>query len=207
MFHIYESYDYNLFLLMLEIGYRCRIMGIKDCLYNLLSGGKFMLMQEPVPELVKKWKAIYVEYKTKLYPNKKTALEIIEYLKQKYPITEKTEQELKQVVVNNVLLNECYSKKLPNSKTPVAKVFYIENMGLGKHLYEKQDDVFKGNNIIVGVELNSAFFMVEGSSMLWDELFAFRGLDEDDLNNFYLVAEYITCLQKFDMLETVLARA
>ncbi|WP_368488193.1 hypothetical protein [Clostridium sp. BJN0013] len=164
-----------------------------------------MLMQELTPETVEEWKTIYVEYKTKLYPNRKTALEIIEYLKQKYPITEETKEELKQVVVDNVLVNEYYSNKLPNSKIPVAKVFFIENMGLGKCLYEKQDDVFKENKIIVGVELESAFFMVEGSSMLWDELFAFRGLDEDDLNNFYLVAEYIICLKKFDMLDSVLA--
>ncbi|MBV4440642.1 hypothetical protein [Clostridium tyrobutyricum] len=166
-----------------------------------------MLMQEPTPEKVKEWKAIYVEYKTKLYPNRKTSLEIIEYIKQKYSVTEQTEEKLKQVVIDNVLLNKYFSKKLANSKVPVGKVFYIENMGLGKRLYEKQDDVFKGNKIIVGVELESAFFMVEGSSMLWDELFAFIGLDEDDLNNFYLVAEYITCLKKFDMFDSVLERA
>lgn len=165
-----------------------------------------MLMQKPTPETVEEWKAIYVEYKTKLYPNRKTGLEIIEYLKQKYLVTEQTKEELKQVVVANVRENKCYLNKLTNSKMPVAKVFYVENMGVGKRLYEKQDDVFKENKIIVGVELESAFFMIEGSSMLWDELFAFRGLDEDDLNNFYLVAEYITCLKKFDMLDSVLAR-
>ncbi|AKN32906.1 hypothetical protein Ccar_19465 [Clostridium carboxidivorans P7] len=166
-----------------------------------------MLMKEPTSEMVEEWKAIYVKYKAKLYPNKKTALEIIEYLKQKYTLTEQAKEELKRVVVDNVIINKCYSNKLPNSKMPVAKVFYVENMGLGKRLYEKQDDVFKENKIIVGVELETAFFMVEGSSMLWDELFAFRGLDEGDLNNFYLVAEYITCLKKFDMLDSVLAQA
>lgn len=166
-----------------------------------------MLMQEPTSEAIEEWKAMYVEYKMKLYPNRKTALEIIEYLKQKYPIAEQTKEELKQVVVNNVIENEGYSNKLPNSKMPVAKVFYVENIGLGKRLYEKQDDVFKKNKILVEVELESAFFMVEGSSMLFDELFAFRGLDKDGLNNFYLVAEYITCLKKFDMLDSVLARA
>ncbi len=39
--------------------------------------------------------------------------------------------------------------------------------------------------------------MVEGSSELWNELFAFRGLDEEDLKNYYLVAEYISCLKQF----------
>ena len=38
--------------------------------------------------------------------------------------------------------------------------------------------------------------MVEGSSRLWDELFVYRGLDLVDLDNFYLVAEYVECLKK-----------
>lgn len=165
-----------------------------------------MLMQEATSEMVEAWKAIYNEYKAQLYPNRKTALEIIEYLKKKYPVTEQPKKELKQVVVDNVMQNECYSNKLLDGKTPVAKVFYIENAGAGKTLYEKQDDVFKGCKIIIGVEFETSYFMVEGSSLLWDELFAFSGLDEDDLNNFYLVAEYITCLKKFNMLDSVLIR-
>jgi hypothetical protein len=73
----------------------------------------------------------------------------------------------------------------------------IENTGPGTYLYENQDEVFTGNNIIVGIDLVTAYFLVEGSSLLWDELFAFRGLDNDDINHFYLVAEYIACTQKF----------
>ncbi|MGE5473906.1 MAG: hypothetical protein ACM3UU_06760 [Ignavibacteriales bacterium] len=162
-----------------------------------------MLMQEATSEMIKEWKVIYDEYKARLYPNKKAALEIIEYLKKKYPVTEQPQEELKQVVLDNVMQNECYSNKLLDGKVPVAKVFYIENSGAGQPLYEKQDVVFKGCKIIIGVELETAYFMVEGNSMLWDELFAFRGLDEDDLNNFYLVAEYITCLKKFGMLDNL----
>lgn len=165
-----------------------------------------MLTHKFTSEAVEAWKAVYNEYRAKLYPNRKTALELIKYLKQKYPVTEQTEEKLKQVVAGNVIQNECYLNKLPNGKTPVAKVFYVENTGSGKLLYEKQDDEFKGCKIIVGVEIETVFFMVEGSSMLWDELFAFRGLDDDDLNNYYLVAEYVTCLKKFDMLDSVLTR-
>lgn len=164
-----------------------------------------MLMQEPTPEMVKAWKATFDKYRMQLSPNKKTAFEIIEYLKQKYPLTEHTGEKSKQVVVDNVILNEHDANKLPAGKAPIAKVFFIEDTGSGKLLYEKQDDLFKGTKIFVGVELETAFFMVEGSSLLWDELFAFRGLDEDDLSNFYLVAEYISCLKKFNILNSVLA--
>ena len=158
-----------------------------------------MLMEELTPKMVEAWKAINDENKAKLRPNRKTACEIIDYMKDKYPVTEITDDKWQQVVANNILLNEVYAKKLPADKLPVAIVFLIENTGRGELLYEKQDEIFKGQNIFVGIELETAFFHVEGSSMLWDELFALRGLDEDDLNNFYLVAEYVTCLQKLKM--------
>lgn len=163
-----------------------------------------MLMQECTPEMVENWKAVYDEYRLRLCPNRKTAAEVIEYLKGKYPLTEELDDKWKQVVVSNVLLNECHAKKLPAGKSPRAIVFSIQDTGTRKLLYENQDDIFKGQKIFVGVELETAFFHVEGSSMLWDELFAFRGLDQDDLKNFYLVAEYITCLKRFNMLDSVL---
>lgn len=163
-------------------------------------------MQKPSPEMVTAWKGTYNTYRPLLNPNKKPAFELIAYLIQKYPVTELTEERIKQVVRDNVLLNECHAKKLPSGKAPVAKVFLIENTGAGTYLYENQDDLFKGIRIIVGFDLETAFFFVEGSSLLWDELFAFRGLDEDDLTNFYLVAEYISCVRKSGMLENVLNR-
>jgi hypothetical protein len=164
-----------------------------------------MLMQKATPEMVTAWKVTFDQYRPQLSPNKKTGSEILGYIKQKYSITEVPDDTIKQVVVDTVILNKCYANKLPSGKTPAAKGFSIENTGAGNYLYEKQDDIFKGNKIVVGIDLETAFFMVEGSSLLWDELFAFRGLDDDDLTNFYLVAEYISCLKRFDHLDRVLA--
>lgn len=164
-----------------------------------------MLMQQATPEMVNVWKATFDHYRPRLSPNKKTGPELLAYIQQKYSITELTDDTIKQVVADNVTHNECYANKLPSGRTPVAKGFFIEDTGAGNHLYENQDDLFKGNKIVVGLDLETAFFMVEGSSLLWDELFAFRGLDENDLTNCYLVAEYISCLEKSDNLDSVLA--
>ena len=79
------------------------------------------------------------------------------------------------------------------------------NESTARQLYLEQDQVFKGLPIIAGIELETGFFHIEGSSALWDQLFAFRGLDETDLKNFYLVAEYINCIKRFDRLEEVLS--
>jgi len=164
-----------------------------------------MLCQEVTPELVASWKETFDHYRPRLRPNKKTGTDLIAYLKQTYPVTEITCDQIRQVVLDNILGNECYSRKLPAGKTPDAKGFFIEKTGAGKYLYENQDEQFRSIRIIVGIDLETAFFMVEGSSRLWDELFAFRGLDEDDLANSYLVAEYISCLKRFEMLDSTLA--
>lgn len=165
-----------------------------------------MLTQAATPEMLSMWRTIHAEYKGKLYPNKKQASDIIEYLKHKYPLIEIKDKKWEQLVADNVLKNGHEIKKLPAGKKPVVIVNSIKNSGSGKILYENQDDVFRGLNIVVGIELETAFFTVEGSSMLWDELFAFRGLDEDDLNNCYLVSEYISCLKRFDLLDGVLQK-
>lgn len=78
---------------------------------------------------------------------------------------------------------------------PVIKLFEV----IDKNLYKKQDDVFKGIKIVVGIELNSSYIFVEGNSCLYDELIAFSGLDEIDITNYFLVAQYTKCKEKFNI--------
>ena len=163
-----------------------------------------MLMHEATPEMIDTWKSVYNENKTRLVPNRKSAQQMIEYLKGKYSVSEITNEKCKQVVLDNVLSNKCHADKLPAGKKPKAVVYIVQNANAGTQLYENQDELFKGQSIIVGIELETGFFHVEGSSELCDELFAYRGLDKIDLNNFYLVAEYVACLLKLDMLNEAL---
>ena len=68
----------------------------------------------------------------------------------------------------------------------------------GGRLYENKEEIFKDvEEIFVGIDLETGYFCVEGSGELYDELIAFRGLDDRDLENFYLVAEYVAAAQKF----------
>lgn len=164
-----------------------------------------MLMQEATPEMIEGWKEVWNEYKYKLHPNRKSGKEIIEYLKSKYLVKELLDDNnWNQVVVDNVLCNEPYAEKLPIGSEPKAVTFIVENRDKGKFIYQNQDEISKGNNVFVGVELETGFFCVEGSSLLWDELYAFQGLDEKDIQNYFCVAEYISCLKKFGLLESVL---
>lgn len=155
-----------------------------------------MLLHEPTPEMVVRWKETYNAFRPRLTPNNRPIGEVTRYLKNTYPVTELKDQKYLQVVIGNVTLNNQYAEKIPAGKTPIVQVFQIENTGSGKTLYENQDELFRGTPIIAGFEHESGYFMVEGSSRLWDELFVYRGLDSVDLDNFYLVAEYVECLKK-----------
>ncbi|MDD4347175.1 MAG: hypothetical protein PHZ11_09930 [Desulfitobacteriaceae bacterium] len=160
-----------------------------------------MLMRAPTPEMVENWKRIWIEYKDKLLPNRKSGAEVVDYLTNKYPLRELHDDKATQVVLDNVVYNKPFADKLPIGADPSAVTFIVKNTGTGKVLYKNQDKIFKGNSIFVGIDLNSGYYCVEGSSMLWDELCAFQGLDKSDLQNYYRVAEYISCLKRFGLME------
>ncbi len=153
-----------------------------------------MLMQEPTEEMIKEWQDIYNKSKDNLKPNKKDSLEIIKYLKEHHSVVEVKNPELEKVVYDNIVLNEYSNQKLCG-KNPIIRLFEITD----KNLYQKQDDIFKGIKIIVGIELNTSYIFVEGSGYLYDELTAYTGLDEYDIKNYFLVAQYIKCKEKFNI--------
>ncbi len=74
----------------------------------------------------------------------------------------------------------------------------------GKALYEgeRSDSVpggRAGGKILVGVDTVTGFFAVEGSTLLWDELCAVRGLDERDISNVVAVAQYIAARERLGL--------
>ena len=154
-------------------------------------------MHEATPQQIEQWKTVWHKYKDTLRPNRKSGGEIVAYIKNRYPLTELTGQEALQVVAQNVLQNDFFAEKLPKGKNPRPVVFVVENSGNGRPLYDNQDSVFEGTAIIVGIDLESGFVVVEGSCCLADELCAFRGLDAGDIDNYFCVAEYICCLAKY----------
>ncbi|MCB8817366.1 hypothetical protein [Desulfosporosinus shakirovi] len=163
-----------------------------------------MLMQEATPEMFEAREVTWNEYKDRLNPNRKSGAEIVAYLSGKYLLSKIHDDEALQVIIDNVLNNEPYAEKISVGNTPSPVAFFVKNTGKGKILFENQDEVFKENKIFVGVDLTSGFFCVEGSSMLWDELCAFQGLDEKDIQNPYCVAEYISCLRRFGLLDEII---
>lgn len=166
-----------------------------------------MQTQPATPELIESWKRTFAQYKGRLKPNRKSGAELKEYLCSKYPLREETSAKARGVVTENILANKPLADELPIGRQPEPYCAVVLRQGAGSTLYAFQDEVFAGIDIFVGVDLASGYFLVEGSSLLWDELFAFRGLSETDLKNYYLVAEYVSCLERFGLLERTLTDA
>lgn len=169
-----------------------------------------MLTQEPTPEMYAEWKFVWKQYKDKLKPNRKSGQELLGYLSGKYALTEIHEKKAMNAITFNVTMNKPLAEKLPNGAVPLPRAFFLENVGNGAVFYKSENrdpvEVFGEEipRIFIGIDLASGYFMVEGSRMLWDELYAFQGIDESDIENPYCVAQYIACLKRFNRLEDVI---
>ncbi|EAE6297505.1 hypothetical protein BFE06_05390 [Listeria monocytogenes] len=135
-----------------------------------------MLTKEATPELIREWKRIYDNHIDNLVPNRKTGFEIDEYFRKNYSFISVNDKNAKETVIQNIINNESFKEKLSAGVNPKPMTYTIRD-----------------SNIFVGIDLISGYFYVEGSEEIYNDLFAYRGLDESDLKNFYLVAEYIRC--------------
>lgn len=136
-----------------------------------------MLTEVPTPELVKDWKRIFETYHSSMLPNRKTGSEVDSYFRSKYPCQAYDNPAFKKVVELNIVENEHSRNKLPNEEKPYIKSYSIDD-------------------VLVGIDLVSGEFHVESEDInktipIYDDLFVYRGLDEEDSKNYFLVAEYI----------------
>ncbi|NLT11693.1 MAG: hypothetical protein GXY06_04695 [Clostridiaceae bacterium] len=155
-----------------------------------------MLTRPPTPEDIIHWRQTAARYRSSLKPNRKSADEVVAYIESRYPFHYSEDPKMHDVVAKNVLLNAFFAEKLPHGARPSTRVLLIDNEGQGAALYDEQDDFFRDSPIIVGIEACTRHILVEGSSKLFDELTAFVGLDIKDIENDFLVAQYIESLQR-----------
>ena len=157
-------------------------------------GGRCAVVtEEPTKERTAQWRALWEGDRDRLRPDRVSGRALLGYLQGRYELTEMFDGWAADCVAGSVLENACYCEKLPAGARPVARTFYLENSGAGKTLCEEGGDSVPrgraGGRIFVGIDTVPGFFTVEGSTLLWDELCAARGLDEEDLQNFASVAQ------------------
>ncbi len=141
-----------------------------------------MITKDVTKEMIEEWKQIYRDYAPSMKPNRKTGNEVDEYFRNNYQHQIISSQKSKQVVELNIMKNEHSRNKLPNEMVPHIKSYRI-------------GDVF------VGIDSSSGEFHIESQDInktvpIYDDLFVYRGLDESDLKNYVMVAQYVRLTQE-----------
>lgn len=136
-----------------------------------------MITTETTPEMVAAWKKIFETHHDDMQPNRKTGTEVDAYFRKKYAFHQFDSNEFRKIVEFNIMENEYSRKKLPEGISPKINSYC-------------KDDV------LVGIDLISGEFHIECDDInkvisLYDDLFVYRGLDKEDLKNFFLVVEYV----------------
>jgi len=149
-------------------------------------------------EQLKEWHAVHALFKDKLKPNRKSGREVLEFIKNKYPLEEVNDEMYLKVVADNVSSSDFLKKRLPNGLEVRPVAFIVKNEGLGKALYDNCEEIWDDCPVFVGIDLTTGYVHIEGSCALYDEIFAFQGIDEFDLENCVRVADYVNCIKKFD---------
>lgn len=149
-------------------------------------------------EKLQEWREIHKQYKDVLAPNRKSGQEVLDYLRAKYALEETKDENSLSVVYNNVMLNDFHKQKLPSGLKPEPKTFILKNEGNGRAIYESREDLWGNCPVFIGIDLTSGFVQIEGSCCLYDEIFAFQGVDAFDIENCVRVADYINCIKKFN---------
>lgn len=139
-----------------------------------------MILSELTPEKIAEMKRVYEAHRPLLYPNRKSGAEVDAYFRSSYPYQQLNDYAFQSAAAANITENEHFYAKLQDSTQPDIRCY-------------------RTGNVFVGIDFASGAFHVEAVNMaaaipVYNDLFVFRGLGEDDLKNFVLVAEYVKLL-------------
>lgn len=136
-----------------------------------------MLTTEPTPAMVAEWKNVFEMYHSVLKPNRKSGDEVDRYFREKYPHQPFDNAEFREIASLNITENDHFRNKLPKDTLPKIQSY-------------------RTGDVLVAIDLCTGEFHVESENIedvipIHDDLFVYRGLDAEDLENFFLVAEYV----------------
>lgn len=140
-----------------------------------------MLATGPTNEMIAQWKRIFEIYHASLAPNRKTGIEVDRYFREKYAYRLFENVKFREIACFNITQNDASKSKLPKDTLPNIRCYQT-------------------GNVLVAIDLCTGEFHIESENMeeviqIHDDLFVYRGLDEE-LKNFFFVAEYVTLSQK-----------
>lgn len=136
-----------------------------------------MLTTKPTTEMLLEWKNLHKQYRPLLSPNRKSGAQVDAYFCENYPHTPMDSEELRSMIAAEILENPHHAEKLPPDAKPCVQCYL-------------------SGDVLVGIDLVTGHIHVESEdtermAKLYDALFLYRGLDEKDLENAFLTAEYV----------------
>ena len=138
-------------------------------------------------------------YASKLKPNRINAEKIVKFIKDRYNVKAVVNHELLNGISNCIVENSFTSQKLKEDSKPRIVAFTIIKDEKSSTLYNSQESMWDKCPIFVAIDLETGYLQVEGSCELYDELFAFQGLDKWDIENIVRVSDYISCIRKYNI--------
>lgn len=141
-----------------------------------------MLTTEPTLEMLQEWKRLHEEYHPKLSPNRRSGAQVDAYFRETYPHTPMDSGELREMIAAEILENPHHAEKLPEGCVPDVRCYL-------------SGDVLVGIDLVTG-HIHAESEDTERMAKLYDALFLYRGLDEKDLENAFLTAEYVRLVQE-----------
>ncbi len=141
-----------------------------------------MLTTEPTLEMLQEWTRLHEEYRPRLSPNRRSGAQVDAYFCEKYPHTPLDSEELREMIAAEILENPHHAEKLPPDTKPDVRCYM-------------SGDVLVGIDLVTG-HIHAESEDTERMAKLYDALFLYRGLDEADLENAFLTAEYVRLSQE-----------
>ena len=157
-----------------------------------------MIFAPATKELLEEWKQTHSIFASKLKPNKKDAKSVVEFITDKYNVEWVLDENLLNGISDCIIANRFISQKLNNDSKPRIVAFTIIKDEKSYTLYNNQESMWEKCPIFVAIDLETGWLQVEGSCELYDELFAFQGLDKLDIENIVRVSDYISCIKKYN---------
>lgn len=141
-----------------------------------------MLTECPTPAMLAEWKQLFAAHRKELTANRRSGAEVDAYFRAQYPHTVLDDAAFASGIAECVLANAHSREKLPEGAEPDIRCY-------------------RTGEVLVSIDLVTGEFFTEcediaQAAAIHDDLFVYRGLDEQDLDNYYLVAAYIQLTRK-----------
>lgn len=141
-----------------------------------------MLTTQPTAEMIEDWKKIYKKTRPSLTANRKSGNELDRFFRENFIYKTIDCPKFRTTVERNILDNAFSREKLPDGAKPDVRCYSV-------------DDILVGIDIVSG-EFNVECVNIDKAAAVYDKLYVYRGLDNKDLDNSFLVAQYVTLTGK-----------